>query len=214
MTAGIAQLVEHDLAKVGVASSSLVSRSKFLYSLFCGYKPEKAAVFGALAKRLCSGLQIRLVRFDSGTRLQISRARVVKSVDTRDLKSLGVRAVRVQVPPRAPRETKNKINDKQCRRNHLRVVFYCLKFGLMPPFPPSVLPLITCMPHTVSDANAGALSECVPGKRRFLSILTGERLHFLRPEQLTLAAVKTLMLQRRIIKVCLYRYTKRILRAS
>ena len=28
--AGIAQLVEHDLAKVGVASSSLVSRSKFL----------------------------------------------------------------------------------------------------------------------------------------------------------------------------------------
>jgi hypothetical protein len=26
--AGVAQLVEHDLAKVGVASSSLVSRSK------------------------------------------------------------------------------------------------------------------------------------------------------------------------------------------
>ena len=40
--AGIAQLVEHDLAKVGVASSSLVSRSiterkqglPFLYGLF------------------------------------------------------------------------------------------------------------------------------------------------------------------------------------
>ena len=31
-TAGIAQLVEHNLAKVGVASSSLVSRSKFLLS--------------------------------------------------------------------------------------------------------------------------------------------------------------------------------------
>ena len=30
--AGIAQLVEHNLAKVGVASSSLVSRSKFLIS--------------------------------------------------------------------------------------------------------------------------------------------------------------------------------------
>jgi hypothetical protein len=29
--AGIAQLVEHDLAKVGVASSSLVSRSKFFF---------------------------------------------------------------------------------------------------------------------------------------------------------------------------------------
>ncbi len=28
--AGIAQLVEHDLAKVGVASSSLVSRSKLI----------------------------------------------------------------------------------------------------------------------------------------------------------------------------------------
>ncbi|WP_218352473.1 hypothetical protein, partial [Alteromonas lipotrueiana] len=30
----IAQLVEHNLAKVGVASSSLVSRSKFKISLF------------------------------------------------------------------------------------------------------------------------------------------------------------------------------------
>jgi hypothetical protein len=29
LDAGIAQLVEHDLAKVGVASSSLVSRSRF-----------------------------------------------------------------------------------------------------------------------------------------------------------------------------------------
>ena len=36
--AGIAQLVEHDLAKVGVASSSLVSRSNYkeaLSFLFC-----------------------------------------------------------------------------------------------------------------------------------------------------------------------------------
>ena len=37
--AGIAQLVEHNLAKVGVASSSLVSRSKFssldFSGLFC-----------------------------------------------------------------------------------------------------------------------------------------------------------------------------------
>jgi hypothetical protein len=40
--AGIAQLVEHDLAKVGVASSSLVSRSSFMQSLgppgFCFLK--------------------------------------------------------------------------------------------------------------------------------------------------------------------------------
>ena len=39
--AGIAQLVEHDLAKVGVASSSLVSRSRlatcFKYNF--GYRP-------------------------------------------------------------------------------------------------------------------------------------------------------------------------------
>ena len=32
--AGIAQLVEHDLAKVGVASSSLVSRSNLLVYFF------------------------------------------------------------------------------------------------------------------------------------------------------------------------------------
>ena len=43
--------------------------------------------YGALAKRLCSGLQIRLVRFDSGTRLHFLPRRMVESVDTRDLKS-------------------------------------------------------------------------------------------------------------------------------
>ena len=32
--AGIAQLVEHNLAKVGVGSSSLLSRSKFFHSVF------------------------------------------------------------------------------------------------------------------------------------------------------------------------------------
>jgi hypothetical protein len=53
--AGIAQLVERNLAKVEVASSSLVSRSRFLD--------------GAVAKRLCTGLQIRIARFDSGPRL-------------------------------------------------------------------------------------------------------------------------------------------------
>ena len=35
VNAGIAQLVEHDLAKVGVASSSLVSRSKFIIPRLC-----------------------------------------------------------------------------------------------------------------------------------------------------------------------------------
>gem|GEM_PF-5558823 len=57
--ARIAQLVEHDLAKVGVASSNLVSRSR---------KEEKD---GELAKRLGRGLQNLLDRFDSDTRLQI-----------------------------------------------------------------------------------------------------------------------------------------------
>ncbi len=56
--AGIAQLVERNLAKVEVASSSLVSRSRYL------------DVGGAVAKRLCSGLQIRPGRFDSAPRLQ------------------------------------------------------------------------------------------------------------------------------------------------
>ena len=42
--AGIAQLVEHDLAKVGVASSSLVSRSSFQQS------PD---LFGALSFQCC-----------------------------------------------------------------------------------------------------------------------------------------------------------------
>lgn len=63
-------------------------------------------MFGAIAKRLCNGLQIRVARFDSGSRLQIlkplqpcrrgflllyaalfSVASMVKLVDTADLKS-------------------------------------------------------------------------------------------------------------------------------
>ena len=64
-----------------------------------------------MAEWPCTGLQIRLPRFDSGFRLQIITphaliskldARVVELVDTRDLKSLGVRAVPVQVRPGAP----------------------------------------------------------------------------------------------------------------
>jgi hypothetical protein len=66
--AGIAQLVERNLAKVEVASSRLVSRSKSSkgspgFPFLSG--------FGAVAKRLCTGLQIRVGRFDSGPRLHI-----------------------------------------------------------------------------------------------------------------------------------------------
>jgi hypothetical protein len=56
--AGVAQLVERNLAKVEVASSRLVSRSN--------YKPT-----GGVAEWLCSGLQSRGRRFDSDPRLQI-----------------------------------------------------------------------------------------------------------------------------------------------
>ena len=61
--AEIAQLVEHDLAKVGVAGSSPVFRSW--------------------------------------------SARMVESVDTKDLKSFGLTAVRVQVPLRVQSLTDN-----------------------------------------------------------------------------------------------------------
>src|SRR3954469_7751046 len=50
---------------------------------------------GGVAEWSCSGLQSRVRRFDSDLRLQVpgnacpARARVVKLVDTRDLKSLG-----------------------------------------------------------------------------------------------------------------------------
>ena len=58
---------------------------------------------GALVKRLYSGLQIRIVQFDSETRLQLKFAQVVKLVDTRDLKSLGTyTSVSVRLRPRAP----------------------------------------------------------------------------------------------------------------
>jgi hypothetical protein len=50
--AGIAQLVEHDLAKVGVASSSLVSRSKnlgtnvpgFFYAVNFGFLKSSGSI--------------------------------------------------------------------------------------------------------------------------------------------------------------------------
>ena len=64
-----------------------------------------------MAEWPCTGLQIRLPRFDSGFRLHFNAphalnskldARVVELVDTRDLKSLAQQGVPVQVRPRAP----------------------------------------------------------------------------------------------------------------
>ena len=54
-----------------------------------------------MAEWLCSGLQIRLRRFDSDPSLQ-NLARVVELVDTQDLKSCALLGVPVQVRPWAP----------------------------------------------------------------------------------------------------------------
>ncbi len=57
--AGIAQLVERNLAKVEVAGSNPVSRSSF-------------SLYGSVAEWLCSGLQIRVRRFDSDPSLHMT----------------------------------------------------------------------------------------------------------------------------------------------
>ncbi len=80
--ATLAQLVERNLAKVEVTSSNLVCRSKL--------KITAIAV-------ITDGVLL----FSNRHRKKL-RALVVELVDTRDLKSLGVRAVPVQVRPGAP----------------------------------------------------------------------------------------------------------------
>ena len=54
--AGIAQLVEHDLAKVGVASSSLVSRSNSEARWQSGYAAACKAVYAGSIPTLASNL--------------------------------------------------------------------------------------------------------------------------------------------------------------
>ncbi len=84
LRAGVAQPVERNLAKVEAASSNLVSRSIDVLPAY--------DVFGGMAEWLCSGLQSRGRRFDSDSRLRIlTRARMVKLVDTKDLKSFASR---------------------------------------------------------------------------------------------------------------------------
>ena len=58
LCAGIAQLVERNLAKVEVAGSNPVSRST----------PR----LGSVAEWSCSGLQLRVRRFDSGPSLHLT----------------------------------------------------------------------------------------------------------------------------------------------
>ncbi len=59
--AGIAQLVEHDLAKVGVASSSLVSRSKFSHHTIHSIKALQGGFFIA-CKKVLNKLIHRLIK--------------------------------------------------------------------------------------------------------------------------------------------------------
>ena len=73
--AAVAQLVERNLAKVEVESSRLFCRSRF----FAGESEQSGfpvllvvCVTGAMTEWLCGGLQSRLRRFDSGSRLQES----------------------------------------------------------------------------------------------------------------------------------------------
>ena len=98
--AEIAQLVEHDLAKVGVASSSLVFRS------------ERRSLSGNSSVGRARPCQGRGREFESRFPLKsptdagmpVLECSGGGMVDTRDLKSLARKGVWVQVPPGVQRE--------------------------------------------------------------------------------------------------------------
>ncbi len=105
--AGIAQLVEHDLAKVGVASSSLVSRSM-------------SASPGSTSKPRMRGFAVSGVRKGAAFQCGASeagypRARMAKLVDASDLKSAGRKAMPVRFRLRAPQCTPRKTARLQSR---------------------------------------------------------------------------------------------------
>ena len=83
-------MVEHNLAKVGVASSSLVSRSKPSAGWQNGYAAD------------CKSVDLGSTPGPASMTWFTFSARVVELVDTRDLKSLAGNSVPVQVRPRAP----------------------------------------------------------------------------------------------------------------
>src|SRR5262249_26049531 len=94
-----------NLAKVEVGSSRLLSRSSF-------FRDQPIKCRGCSGSRHTAGWQsghaAACKAVDAGSIptpasiLLLHLARVVKLVDTRDLKSLGRKAVQVQVLPRAP----------------------------------------------------------------------------------------------------------------
>ena len=73
-SADVAQLVAHNLAKVGVASSSLVIRSSAGISFRGGHGTWGQTTRGGVAERLGTGLQSRLHGFESRRHLH-SRSR-------------------------------------------------------------------------------------------------------------------------------------------
>src|SRR5207253_46648 len=100
--AGIAQLVERNLAKVEVASSRLVSRSRLQGKARFGVNaglPFFISTQGGMAEWSCSGLQSRGRRFDSDSRLQINTPTRSKSSPA-GVFSLGESLTALSIPSR------------------------------------------------------------------------------------------------------------------
>jgi hypothetical protein len=99
--ARIAQLVEHDLAKVGVAGSSPVSRSAALHVVLAiNFSLRKSScVWAETCYAFLIGVDCYVPVYNVQMLKGATPARVVELVDTQDLKSCGHLSVRVQVPP-------------------------------------------------------------------------------------------------------------------
>ena len=83
-------MVEHNLAKVGVASSSLVSRSRIIYLLeLAGWQNGYAAACKAVyAGSIPTPASNELPNYGAET-VTCNNAAMAEQVDARDLKSLG-----------------------------------------------------------------------------------------------------------------------------
>ena len=79
---------------------------------------------GGVAEWSCSGLQLRVRRFDSDLRLQIGNARVVKSVDTGDLKSPAHKACQFE----SGLGHHFSVHEIWCKKFQRKLVFLYLKF--------------------------------------------------------------------------------------
>ncbi len=98
---GNSSVVEHNLAKVGVASSSLVSRSRFP-------NLHQILYIGCVAEGLCSGLQSRGRRFDSDRSLQLN----IHSKHRKDHKPAPLRVFYVCAVWSRPQALKSKLQNQ------------------------------------------------------------------------------------------------------